>query len=149
MPCREHVSQLRAHAKEIEELDLSVLVITFETRRQAEVYVRETDLPWPLLVDTSRDAYRAYGMRRGGLWEIWSPASWGAYLDLLRKGRRVRPPTGDVYQLGGDVLIDPAGRLALRRVEKGPADRPPVPDLLAVVRRAVTEEPSLKGEEQS
>ena len=111
-----------------------MLVVTFETRRQAEAYVRETGLPWPLLVDSSRTVYRAYDMRRGGMWEIWSPASWGAYVDLMRRGRRVRPPTGDIYQLGGDVLVDPAGRLALHRVERGPADRPPVSDLLDVVR---------------
>ena len=110
-----------------------MLVITFETRRQAEAYVRETDLPWPLLVDTSRTVYRAYEMRRGSPWEIWSPASWGTYMNLLRKGRRVKPPTGDIYQLGGDVVIDPAGKIALHRVEKGPADRPPIAELLAPV----------------
>jgi hypothetical protein len=126
---------LRAHAKEIDELELSVLVITFETERQAAAYVRETDLPWPLLVDTARTVYREYEMRRGGLWEIWNPASWGAYIDLLRKGRRLAPPTGDIYQLGGDVVIDRAGRIALHRVERGPADRPPIEDLLAPVRR--------------
>lgn len=127
---------MRAHTREIEELGLAVLVVTFESRRRAEAYVRETDLPWPLLVDPSRAAYRAYRMRRGSRWEIWSPASWGAYFDLLRKGRRLRRPTGDIYQLGGDVLIDPRGRVALHRVEQGPADRPPVSDLLAVVRRS-------------
>ena len=126
---------MRAHAKEIDELDLSVLVITFETERQAAAYVRETNLPWPLLVDTARTVYRAYEMRRGGLWEIWNPASWSAYLGLLRKGRRLAPPTGDIYQLGGDVVIDRAGRIALHRVEQGPADRPPIEDLLAPVRR--------------
>ena len=112
-----------------------MLVITFETRPWAEAYVRETDLPWPLLVDTSREVYRAYGMVRGSFSAIWSPASWGAYADLIRKGRRPRPPTGDIYQLGGDVLVDRAGKIALHRVEAGPADRPRVADLLTVVRR--------------
>jgi alkyl-hydroperoxide reductase/thiol specific antioxidant family protein len=127
---------LRAHAEEIEELDLSVLVVTFEARLWAEAYVREWKLSWPLLLDPSRAVYRAYGMRRGSFAAIWSPASWGAYARLIRQGRRVRPPTGDIYQLGGDVLIDRAGRLALHRVEQGPADRPRVADLLRVVRRA-------------
>jgi AhpC/TSA antioxidant enzyme len=127
---------LRAQAEEIERLDLAVLVITFEARALAEMYVREIGLAWPLLVDTSRAVYRAYGMPRGGLWEIWSPASWGTYLDLMRKGRRLRLPTGDMYQLGGDVLIDPAGRIAWHRVERGPADRPAVSEVLTAVRQA-------------
>ena len=132
---------MRAQAKEIEALGLSVLIVTFEPRRLAEEYVRETDLPWPLLVDTTRAVYRAYGMRRGGFWEIWSPASWGVYLDLMRKGRRLRMPPSDVHQLGGDVIIDSAGVIALHRVERGPADRPAVSDLLALVRRSQALEP--------
>lgn len=126
---------MRARAEEIERLGLSVLVLTFESSEMAERYVRETELQWPLLVDASRTVYREYQMRRGAAWEIWSPVWWGRYLELMVGGRRLRAPTGDVYQLGGDVLVDPAGMIALHRVERGPADRPPVEDLLAPVRR--------------
>jgi hypothetical protein len=132
---------LRAHAKEIEALDLAVLVVTFEPRRQAEEYVRETGLPWPLLVDHGRAVYRAYGMRRGGIWDISKPSSWSAYLDLMRRGRRLRMPRGDVHQLGGDVLIDAGGVIALHRVERDPTDRPPVSELLHLVRRGQARQP--------
>jgi hypothetical protein len=126
---------LRARAEEIERLGISVLVLTFESRAMAERYARETELEWPLLIDASRAAYRDYGMRRGAAWEIWNPVWWGRYIELMVRGRRLHAPTGDVYQLGGDVLIDPVGRIALHRVERGPADRPPVEHLLEPVRR--------------
>ena len=67
-----------------------MLVLTFEARLWAEAYVRETELPWPLLIDPSRAVYRSYGMRQGSFSAIWSPASWRAYAGLIRKGRRVR-----------------------------------------------------------
>ena len=104
-------------------MQCSVLVVTFETKEVAEAYVAETRIPWPLLIDSTRAVYEAYGMGQGHWWSIWGPPSWRAYAGLIRKGRRVRSPTGDIYQLGGDVLIDPAGRVVLHHVGDGPADR--------------------------
>jgi hypothetical protein len=125
---------LRQHEKELGELALRVVVVTFEARNLAQAYVRETDLPWPLLIDRSRALYRAYGMGRGRWSAVWGPSSWWAYARLIARGRRLARPTGDVRQLGGDVLVDPTGRVALHHVGRGPADRPAVPALLERVR---------------
>ena len=127
---------MRRHEDEIEALGLRVLVVTFEAPEVAEEYVCETGLPWPLLIDSSRRLYAAYGMGRGGGWAIWGPATWWAYAKLLARGRRPRPASGDVRQLGGDVLIDPGGAVALHHVGEGPADRPGISSLLDPVRRA-------------
>jgi alkyl hydroperoxide reductase subunit AhpC len=126
---------LRRHEKEFEGLDLHVVVVTFEARERADEYVRETGLRWPLLIDRQRALYRAYGMGRGRWSAIWGPATWRAYVQLIARGRRLRRPTGDVYQLGGDVIVDPQGKVALHHVGKGPADRPAVAALLERVRR--------------
>ena len=99
----------------------------------AMAYVQDTQLPWPLLVDRERTLYHAYGMERGRWWDIYGPASSWAYLKLFARGRRPRLPGSDVHQLGGDVLIDPAGIVRLHHVGSGPADRPPVATLLARV----------------
>ena len=50
-------------------------------------------------------------------------------------------PTDDVYQLGGDVLIDPEGTIRLHHVSRIPIDRPSVESLLEVVRRQSADEP--------
>jgi hypothetical protein len=125
---------LRERAGEIEELGIATLVVTFERPDIASAYVEETALPWPLVLDPARRLYQAFGMARGDRWAIWGPASWGIYLSLLRRGRRLRPPTGDIYQLGGDVLIEPGGLVAYHRVGEGPADRPEIDELLGIVR---------------
>jgi alkyl-hydroperoxide reductase/thiol specific antioxidant family protein len=126
---------LRQHRNDLEKLTLEVVVVTFEARETAEQYVRETGLPWPLLIDPRRALYRAYGMCRGPWSAIWGPASWWAYARLIARGHRPRRPTGDVRQLGGDVLIDPAGSVALHHVGHGPADRPAVSAILEHVKR--------------
>ena len=86
-----------------------------------------------MLVDTERSLYNAYSMHRGGLWAIWGPKSWWGFLKLIFKGRRLRPPAGDVYQLGGDVLLDPFGGVKLHHVMWVPVDRPDEKSILDLV----------------
>ncbi len=126
---------MRRHGDVVKRLGLAVVAVTFEARERAEAYVRETGLPWPLLIDRRRVLYNAYGMGRGRWPAIWGPASWWAYIKLIARGRRLKRPTGDIHQLGGDVLVDPAGRVALHHVGKGPADRPAVAALLERVQQ--------------
>jgi alkyl-hydroperoxide reductase/thiol specific antioxidant family protein len=125
---------LRQHRNEIERLALQVVVVTFEARELAEAYVRETGLPWPLLSDRRRALYSAYGMGRGRWFAVWGPASLWAYARLIARGHRPKRPTADVRQLGGDIVVDPEGTVALHHVGRGPADRPAVSALLDIVR---------------
>ncbi len=110
-------------------------VVTFEAGPIVEAYVQDTGLGWPILVDTSLELYRAYGMGSGRIWDVWGPPAWWIYAKLLVRGRRLRIPTGDVNQLGGDVLIDRDGTVRLHVVGRGPADRPSVDSILQLVGR--------------
>ena len=134
--CRDHLLQLQQRQADIDALELQVTAITFETRQFAQAYVAETGFPWPLLVDETRSLYATYGMHRGSLWAIGGPQNWGAYLRLIVRGQMPRLPHGDVHQLGGDVLVDPGGVVRLQHVGRGPADRPSIDSLLAVVNAA-------------
>lgn len=124
---------MRQHGEEAERLGLGIVVVTFETQERGREYARAVGLRWPLLIDRRRALYEAYGMGRGRRASIWGPATWWAYARLIGRGRRLRRSTDDIYQLGGDVLVDPAGGVALHHVGKGPADRPAVRALFAVI----------------
>ena len=125
---------MREHEDEIDALGIKVLVITFEAGPLALAYVKESDIRWPLLVDESRALYAAYGMQHGKWRDILGWSSWWAYAKLLLRGRRMHRSSGDLQQLGGDVLIDPAGVVRLHHIGTGPADRPSVSSLLDVAR---------------
>ena len=75
----------------------------------ARGYAEETRLDWLILVDQTRELYRAYGMLTATFWEIWGPGTWWAYMKAMARGRFPIKSEGDVSQRGGDVLIDPSG----------------------------------------
>lgn len=129
--------------------DAAVALVTFAPERVLRGYRARLGLPYPVLSDTERVAYRAYGLGRGPWWRVWGWSTLRRYGELLRprSGRgagagaggvpgRLRVPQGDTLQLGGDVVVGRDGRLVLVHRSTGPADRPPVDDLVAAVRRA-------------
>jgi len=121
---------LRDHEEDFRRRNVHVLVVTFEDDFFARGYAAEASLTWPLLVDDTRETYRKYGMLSASFWDIWGPKTWWAYLKGVLKGERLRKSEGDIYQRGGDVLIDPDGIVSLHHVGAGPADRPTVESLL-------------------
>lgn len=132
--CREHVLELLPLKDQLDRGVVSVAVVTFERPEMAARYAQAVHLPWPMLVDTNRTLYRAYGMpvapwkRLLGRWDIWK-----AYLRLVGRGRRVQMPTDDVHQLGGDIVIDPQGIVRLHHVSVDPTDRPDTADVLRLM----------------
>lgn len=101
-------------------------MVTFEGDFLARAYVEDTSLPWPLLIDDTRETYRAYGMLSASFLDVWSPKTLWAYWKEILKGVRARKSEGDIYQRGGDVLIDAGGTVSLHHIGVGPADRPAV-----------------------
>ena len=121
---------MQRNTHEFEKADVSVVVVTFETAARVRVYLGENEVPWPVLVDETREVYRAYGMLAGHFWDIWGLPTWWAYLKELARGRVPTRSDADILQLGGDVLVDPDGVVQFWHVGKGPADRPTVSTLL-------------------
>lgn len=127
--------QLQQHEQAFQEAPTRIVVVTFETAASARAYVEDTRVPWPVLLDETRDVYRAYGMLAGRIRDIWGPRTWWAYLKELAAGRLPKAPGSDTRQLGGDVLIDPSGVVRLHYVGTGPADRPSIETLLRARRQ--------------
>jgi peroxiredoxin len=121
---------LRDHAAEFDRRHVKILVVTFESGYFARSYIEETSLPWPLLIDDKRETYKNYMFISASFWNIWGPKTWWVYLKEILKGEKFRKSEGDIFQRGGDVLIDPKGLVRLHHIGKGPADRPTVEMIL-------------------
>ena len=124
---------MREHQARLSELGVEVAVVTFDAE-MARSYAEQTKLPWPLLVDSDRQLYQAYGMERADWWSIYGPSSIWHYMKLIfGRGRKIEKPGSDYRQLGGDVLIDPAGLVKFHYVSESPHDRPEVQEILDYV----------------
>ncbi len=118
--------------------DTAVVLVTFTTDDHLSEYQDRHGLPFPVLIDRDRQAYRAYGLGRGSVHRIWGLDSARRYLEIVREDglSGLRRPTEDTRQLGGDFVIDAAGRLAWGFWGTGPADRPSVDQLVDALDRA-------------
>jgi alkyl-hydroperoxide reductase/thiol specific antioxidant family protein len=116
--------------------DAEVVVIAFAAPGYVAAYQRDRLAPLTVLVDESRQVYRAYGLGRGSVRTVWGPKTWWAYAKLIRQGRRFQRPTEDTLQLGGDFVVGRDGRLVYVFRSADPDDRPTVDDLLVAVREA-------------
>lgn len=88
--------------------DAEVVVVVHARQRTLRGYRARFVAPLRVVTDEAMDAYRAFGF---GLAE-------------------------DGSQLGGDVVIDADGRIALLYAQRTSSDRPPVDDLIVAVRAA-------------
>ena len=133
MPCREHVSQLRHASDQLNALRVEVKIVVFDDDVMAKMYAAETNLKWPLLLDSDRQLYTSYGISRGSWLSIYNPVSIAKYIGLILTGRRPSKPGQDWRQMGGDILIDPQGIVRLHHISRGPHDRPTIQEILAIV----------------
>jgi peroxiredoxin len=124
---------LRERETQFEAWRLKVVVVTFAHDFLARSYVEDTALTWPLLIDSDRQVYRSYDMLKASFLDIWGPRTWLVYGRELLKGQKLEASQDDIYQRGGDVLIDPDGIVRLHHVGDGPADRPEAEEIFRIV----------------
>jgi AhpC/TSA antioxidant enzyme len=99
--------------EEIKGLGAEVLVVAYDepTLLSAKM-LHDVALPFPLLLDRTREAYARWGMGRAGLTgAMLSPSLNWRYLKLMAKGERFLGFAPDTFQLGGDFLVDKQGTL--------------------------------------
>ena len=89
-----------------------------------------------MLADPRRQTYRQFDLKRFSLFRVFSPATLKRYLHLIFKGMKQEPYGGeDIFQSGGDFLIDRKGNLLFAHRSRDPADRPAPAKLLQEIDR--------------
>lgn len=127
------MTQLRQRKGDLEQLNVRVKIVTFDSKALAEWSVSNTGLQWPILLDTERDLYRGYGLLTGSWWTLSRPSAIWKYLRLIFAGHGSLKKGKDIRQLGGDVLIDPQGVVRMHSICSTPFDRPRVNSILDIV----------------
>jgi hypothetical protein len=101
----------------------------------ASSWVQNCGFDFPLAVDTERELYVSLGLPRSVL--IWTIPTLIKYAEQLRAGIKLLTlgKGDDVHQMGGDFVVDSAGKLAYIYRGKTSYDRPLVKDLIAALKQ--------------
>jgi len=115
--------------------EADVVLVTFTDHNNVPAYRERHQLDLPVVVDTDRAAYRAFGLGRGSVRRVWGAKAGRRYLEIVGADgfAGLARPVEDTLQLGGDFVIDPEGKLVYGFWGEGPDDRPSVEELLAAV----------------
>jgi hypothetical protein len=125
------------YRRQLDEVDAAVVFVTFDDPEPVRRgLLAGLEVPYPVLVDRERVAYRAWGLRRSSVAGIWlDPRVWARYVSLVGRGERLRRPGSDTLQLGGDFVLDGDGVVVYARPQRRD-DRPAVGELLGALRSA-------------
>lgn len=133
--CRHEAARLKADAPRFAAAGAEVVLITMSSPEDATDFRKRFDLPFSVLSDPDQKAYHAFGVPRGGIMEMMGPRTWSVGLGAtLRHG--VGTPTGDVWQLSGEYIVDTTGTIRYAHGSKHSADLPDHDALLAAVKAA-------------
>ncbi len=93
--------------------------------------LKDLEVPFPVLIDVARQAYRDWGLGRAPPIQTYvSPRHVLGYARMLLGGERLHRPGKDTLQLGGDFVVGPDGVIRYSHPQSAADDRPPVGLLL-------------------
>jgi peroxiredoxin len=128
------VAQVVAHQAKIEAAQTNVVTISFGTPYWAQVWLQETQSPFPFLVDAERTAYHAYQLK-SSIFRSWSPANLWFYTKGILQKRETFGKRGNPHQLGGDFVINQHGIIHLAYPSLEPTDRPSIEKIWATLQK--------------
>lgn len=143
MPCQAHLGEVTRFKAEFERRGVSIVVVSFADPAKLVDYEKQRQWPFAILVDPERKTYQAFSLKRLSWFRVFSPATLKLYVKLFRDGMK-RDDYGkdDIYQSGGDFVVDREGHILFAHRSRDPADRPPVTKLLGEIDRLKSVEDS-------
>jgi hypothetical protein len=128
---------LRDRNAEIEAAGARVFAIGMGEPWKARALRDELRVPFPLLVDQDRVAYRAAGLRTASVAQLLRPTLWRAARRAKKEGFRQVSSGPHPFQLGGSFLLGPGDvDVFVHRVAKLGTE-PPIDELLEATRARV------------
>jgi peroxiredoxin len=136
LPCQAHLGEVRNHKSEFDRRGVNVVVVSFAEPAKLVHYQERRRWPFTILADPKRVAYHAFTLGRLSWYRVFSPATLKLYWNSRRKGMKQDAYGGDdIFQAGGDFLLDRDGKILYAHRSKDPADRPSVAALLREIDR--------------
>src|SRR5262245_60634805 len=133
--CRAALGQLRQHYPEFQARGATIVAIAPSDAPAAVLFARRQHLPFTILPDPPRVAFRAFGLDEGSLWEVAGPeVLMHQALEALKGNIASINPFGpSIRQFGGTFIVDRQGVLRFSHLAKPIFNYPPIGEYLAVL----------------
>jgi hypothetical protein len=105
--CREHVAQLRDREAEFRARGAALAAVGLGATAHAQAFRDEARITFPLLVDESRQAYRAAGLGSASLLHLFRRDNARARAKARGAGHRQHRTGKHPFQLGGSFVFGP------------------------------------------
>lgn len=121
---------------EIQAIGGEVLVVSFASPDQIKRFLDENPQPFPVVADPERTTYQAFSIGSTNLRGFLRPSVIWKYLKIILRGRIPKRPdaNADIWQLGGDFVIDAVGRIRFAYPSSDAVDRPNNAELMKALR---------------
>ena len=124
---------MRRAKKKFDEKGAKILLVGMGNVEQTQTF-RKTYAPeFSMVCDPDRRLYRAYRLKRTGLFQLASPSLFVKGMKAIVSGHGMGSPQGDVFQLPGVFIIDTNGHVRFSHHSRDPADHPNPEELLAAL----------------
>lgn len=127
------MTELEANTTLLEARSVRVLVVSFAGVEGAKLWLEQTGCTFTMLLDPQRKIYRSFGLGSSyaKVMKFSCLLQYSEYSAAQRDLPDIPPRLlEDIYQMGGDFLLDDAGSVLLSHPCKNPLDRPSLPDIL-------------------
>jgi peroxiredoxin len=135
--CRAHVIRMVQARDQVASIGAEVVLVAYhDPDLLTAKMLHDLDLPYVLLLDPARAAYRSWGLEQARF-RNW--LSLGFFREALKMTLRREPSMGSSpgpVQLGGDFVVDRRGYLLLVNHMRSFHDRAGIPEVLSVLARA-------------
>lgn len=123
------------------DINATVVAITFSSPTEALKLSQELKLPFPLVSDPQKVAYNVFELGSAQLKDFLSIKVLWKFMGRVLSGWL--PSMGysknDLFQLGGDFVVNSKGEIVYEFKSSSPADRPTVKFLLEQLQKAQAE----------
>lgn len=127
------MAKLEAAKAVLEARSVRVLLVVFGSAEGARLWLQQTGCSFGMVLDPQRKIYRSFGLNSS----FTKVLKFDTLLQYSEYGTKDRDfpdfPPGlleDIFQMGGDFLLDGEGKVLLHHPSRTPLDRPMVDDIL-------------------
>ncbi|XP_041810524.1 uncharacterized protein LOC121618944 [Chelmon rostratus] len=132
--CRLHLKDLEKNQRSLDAHSIEVVVVSFGCHEGASHWLQETGCQYDMLLDPDRKMYAAFGLG-ASLKKVLNFSNMLLYaeyvVDNMEFPRGLPSIQDDMFQLGGDFVLDEHGRVLFSHRCQSPIDRPSVEDILS------------------